>query len=154
VFDVIAATSPTMAIKAADERGADCIVFDGAPHATASTLDVAQTASMSLIPTGLALDDLLPAVQLAQSMQAQGIDPQRIAFVLNHAGDSERETQEARDYLEAAGFYVVPGALRERTCYRLTLDQGRALTECQWAGAKDDAAQVMQAIINRLEALA
>lgn len=154
VFDVLAATNPLMAINAAAERGAECIVFDGAPHATRLTLDVAMLASMNLIPTGLALDDLLPAVQLAQSLQAHGVAPQTIAFVLNHAGDSEREIQEARDYLEAAGFYVVPGALRERTCYRLTLDQGRALTECQWAGAKDDAAQLMQAIINRLESLA
>jgi chromosome partitioning protein len=54
------------ALKIAEQY--DLLVLDGAPHATQATLQIAQASNLVVIPTGLAIDDLQPAVQLAHEL--------------------------------------------------------------------------------------
>ena len=46
----------------------DLLVFDGAPHSTQATKQIASVSDMVIIPTGLTLDDLEPAVLLAHEL--------------------------------------------------------------------------------------
>ena len=48
------------AIKAAEQ--CDLLIFDGKPHSTKETADIARPADLIIIPTGLSLDDLRPSV--------------------------------------------------------------------------------------------
>jgi chromosome partitioning protein len=46
----------------------DLLIFDSPPNATAGTLRVAQASTMTILPTGLALDDLEPSIVLAHEL--------------------------------------------------------------------------------------
>ena len=48
------------ALKIADSF--DLLVFDGAPHSTSGTLQIASSSDLIIIPTGTSLDDLIPTV--------------------------------------------------------------------------------------------
>src|SRR5476651_717169 len=54
--------SVAQALLRADDY--DLMIFDGAPKASMATVDMAQACDLLVIPTGLALDDLEPAVEL------------------------------------------------------------------------------------------
>lgn len=128
----------------------DLLVFDGAPHSNAQTLEIARAADLVLLPTGLALDDLRPTVRLAHELKAAGIPPARIAFVLCRAGDSAAELSEVRAYIETAGYTLLEPALPEKALYRRALDQGRAPTETGRSSLDQKADALAQAIILRI----
>lgn len=139
------------ALKVADSY--DMMIFDGAPHATRATLDVAKASHIMVLPTGLSIDDLEPQVTLANELVAAGIPVERIAFVLAKTGDSAAELDEARSYLAQTPYYVVPGQIPEKTAFRRAQDVGLSLVEAQYRGPRDAADFVIQGIIDRLEAL-
>lgn len=107
----------------------DVVVFDGAAKATKTTGQVAKVADLVVIPSGLALDDLLPSVQLAHEIKGAGLKPAKICFVLCRVGGSEAELQEARDYLSQTPYNVCPHYLPERTAYRRASDAGLSALE-------------------------
>lgn len=130
----------------------DLIVFDGAPAATKQTLEIAQTAQMTFIPTGIALDDLEPTVRLANELHTAGIPKEKIAIVLCRVGNSPVELQEARDYVGYTDFHLVEEALPDKTVYRRASDAGRALTETTHQSTNQRALAVMRemsALISR-----
>jgi chromosome partitioning protein len=127
----------------------DLLVLDGAPHATRATEQIAQASDLVLLPTGLAIDDLQPGVQLAHEL-AKRIDKQRLVFALCRVGDSTREIAEARDYLHAAGYAVLAGELPEKTAYRRASDEGRAATETRYATLNERAEALAQSIVDRM----
>lgn len=129
----------------------DLMVFDAPPHSNAATLQIAQACQLTVLPTGLALDDLKPTVRLAHELVKQGIDQGRFAFVLSRVGESEPEISEARAYLKETGYTVLKGELAEKTAYRRASDEGRALTETRFSSLNERAEIVAQAIINQIE---
>jgi chromosome partitioning protein len=131
----------------------DMLILDGAPHATSSTRAMAEKSHLTAIPTGLSLDDLVPAVVLAHDLVKHGVPRERIVFVLCRVGDSEIEIQEARAYLEKAGYDVLPGAIPEMTGYRRANDKGRALTETSFKTLNQHAEEVAQGIVDRISQL-
>jgi chromosome partitioning protein len=128
----------------------DMLIVDGAPHATSSTRAAALASQLTVIPTGLSLDDLPPAVLLAHDLVKQGVAREKIIFALCRVGDSEIEIDEARTYLQHAGYDVLSGAIAEKTAYRRATDNGRALTETRYASLNQMAAEVAQAIVDRI----
>jgi len=58
-----------------------------------------------LIPSGLGVDDLLPAVRLAHELTSAGIPRARIAMALCRTGDAENEIVEAGRYITDAGYH-------------------------------------------------
>lgn len=131
----------------------DLVIFDGAPHATAATLEVARVSHFLILPTGLALDDLEPTVRLAHELTKNRVDAGKIAIALLKVGDSAAELEEARDYIKRAGYYVLPGGIPERTAYRRAFDLGRTLTETPFRSLNQRAEELAQAIINRIDKL-
>ncbi len=126
----------------------DLVILDGAPHSTATTLRIAQVSELVLLPTGLALDDLEPAVLLAHELVKKGVDREKLAFCLCRVGDSDLEISEARDYLSRAGYQVLPGSIPEKIAYRRASDEGKALTETRFPSLNQRCDELAQAIID------
>ena len=101
------------------------IAVDGPPHSTAGTLKIAGACLLTILPTGLSLDDLEPSVLLAHELRKRGTPSSKIVFALSRVGDSESEIQEAREYIQQAGYSVLPGSLPEKTAFRRASDEGR-----------------------------
>lgn len=129
----------------------DLMVFDGAPHATAMTLKIAKESNLVILPTGISLDDLEPTIKLAHEFKQKNIDPMKIAIALCRVGDSQAEIQEAMDYIEKTGYYLLSGAMPERTGYRRASDAGKSPTGTGFNSLNEKAGQLMQSIVNRVK---
>lgn len=138
----------SQAIKQADNY--DAFIFDGAPHATKATLEIANTSDIVVIPTGFALDDMEPAVVLANDLVKNGIPANKIAFAFCRTGDSDREYEDAIAYMGQTPYLVLPGRMQEKTAFRRASDQGKAAIECQYKGPREQADQLVQAIMDRI----
>lgn len=138
--------SVEVAVKIADHY--DLLLLDGAPHSTAATLKIAQAADAVILPSGLALDDLEPAVLLGHELVGKGIAKSKLAFALCRVGESEIEIAEARDYISQAGFAVLPGSIPEKIAYRRASDEGRALTETRFSSLNARSDELAQGIID------
>jgi chromosome partitioning protein len=92
---------------------------------------MAQAADALLIPSGLAVDDLLPAVRLAHELTRVGILPARISMALCRAGDTQSEITDAARYIVEAGYQCLGTAWQERAGYRRAHDEGRVATEAR-----------------------
>ena len=139
------------AIKHADHH--DAFIFDGAPHATKATLEIAKQSDIVIIPTGFALDDMEPAVVLANELVKSGIPAAKIAFAFCRTGDSEREFEDALAYMGQTPYLVLDGRMQEKTAFRRASDQGKAATECQYKGPREQADQLVQSIMDRITEL-
>lgn len=107
----------------------DLVVFDGAPQASAQTLEIAQMADLILLPVGASKYDLDPQIILAYEMEKKGISAKRILFVLCRIVASDTERQAIADYIGQTPFRLLPAFLEEKTGYRQAAEQGRAMTE-------------------------
>lgn len=128
----------------------DLIVFDAPPHSMSSTLEIARVSEMVLLPTGLSLDDLRPSIMLAHELLEQGIESNKILFVLCRVGDRANEISEARAYIEKAGYKCAVGSLPEKTGYRRASDDGRALSETPYPSLKVRAQEVSDSIVEHI----
>jgi len=131
----------------------DLVIFDGAPHATKETLQIAQVCHLVVLPTGISLDDLEPTVKLAHELKKEGIPRDKIAFALCRVGNSDPEIQEAREYIQNAGYLILAGEIPEKTGYRRASDLGKTLTETTHATLNKQADLLAQSIINRIQDL-
>ena len=127
----------------------DLIIFDSAPHATQTTKSIANIADLIVIPTGMTLDDLNPSIALANDLKRQGILKDRILFVLNRVGSSTVELSEAYEAIEDVG-YICIGDLADKTAYHRALDEGQTLTETQYSSLNEKAADLAEAIHNKM----
>jgi chromosome partitioning protein len=107
----------------------DLTVFDGAPHATAQTLEIAQLSDLILLPVGASKYDLDPQIILAHELVGKGINKDRILFILCRVVATEKERQDVADYVAQTPFRLLPSFLEEKTGYRQAAEQGRAMTE-------------------------
>ncbi|KTR03354.1 hypothetical protein NS365_18615 [Aureimonas ureilytica] len=135
----------------ADAASLDVMVLDGAPHATAQTLEMSRASDIVVIPTCTAKDDLDPAVNLARELKAKGVPVEKIVFVLSRTGDSDAEVAEARDYLERTNFRVATGSLPERTAFRRASDLGMAMTETAFPSLNERATSCFASIVETLQ---
>jgi len=133
-----------------DAENFDLFIFDGAPHATIATRDMARASDLVLLPTGLAVDDLEPQVLLAHELTHHGLAANKIVFVLWRVGDSQLEIHDAREYIKAAGYRTVAGEVPDRTAYRRASDQGRTATETYHKTLNQRADITAQSIINAI----
>lgn len=131
----------------------DLIVFDGAPHSTSKTLEIAQVSSLVVLPTGMALDDLEPTIKLAHELKKCKIDPAKITIAFSRIGNSDVELSEATAYIQASGYYLLEGALYEKTAIRRASDEGKCATETPFKSINEKADVLMQSIVNRIEEL-
>lgn len=128
----------------------ELLIFDGAPHSTQATHAIALACDLVVIPTGLAVDDLQPAVLLAHDLAKNGISKNKIVFALCRVGTSATEIEDARAYLTQSGYPVLPGAIPEQVAYRRASDEGRALTETRFVSLNSRAEELAQAMVDKI----
>lgn len=131
----------------------DLLIVDGAPHSSQATRAIAQVASLTVIPTGLAVDDLQPAVTLAHDLVKNAVPRERINFALCRVGNSVVEIEDARTYLQQAGYAVLGGSLPEQVAYRRASDEGRALTETRFHSLNERAEELTQCMVDKIAEL-
>jgi chromosome partitioning protein len=130
----------------------DLFIFDGPAHSNTGTLAIAKASHLVVLPTGLSVDDMEPAVLLAHELTGQGVPKDKIVFTFCRVGESETELSESQSYVSQAGYAVLPASLPERTAYRRATDEGKTLTECPFPTLKKKADDVAQALMDRLSA--
>lgn len=131
----------------------DLVVIDGAPHATAATLDIAHVSDLVVIPTGLALDDLRPSVMLAHELVRKGVGTDKMVFVLTRAGDSRAALEDARGFIHQAGYAVANNDLPDRIGYQRAMNAGFAASESAHRSLNEKAEAVAQDIADRLTSI-
>ena len=77
----------------------------------------------------------------------------KIVFALCRVGSSLPEIEDARTYLEQAGYSVLAGALPEQVAYRRASDEGRALTETRFASLNGRAEELAQCMVDKISEL-
>ncbi len=128
----------------------DLFIFDGPAHSNSGTLAIAQVSNLVVLPTGLSVDDMEPAVLLAHELVGQGVSKDKIVFSFCRVGESEAELTESLSYVVLAGYSALEVPLPERTAYRRATDEGKALSECRFPTLKKKADDVAQCIMDRL----
>lgn len=132
----------------------DMVIIDGAPHATDSSVMFAKQSDLILIPTGVSIDDLQPAIKLAVSLvSVHGVERERIRFILNHCSRNKRELNDAIEAILGAGLKVIGAFLNESPCYRSAMDVGLAPNEVPYAIPKSRAVHLAESIADALNAV-
>lgn len=141
-----------MTVKDALKQDAnyDLLVFDGEPHSTKKTLEIAQVSDFLVMPTGVTVDDLLPTIKLAHELKKNGIDRKKIGIALSRVGDSHAELSGAKEYIEEAGYHYL-GMLQEKTSIGQAHDSGKAANETAFKSVNQATDQFIQAIVDRME---
>jgi len=116
----------------------------------AGTLEIAHTSALTVLPTGLSLDDLRPSVMLAHELTDNGIPADKILFALCRVGDRANEIEQARAYITRAGYVCADGSLPEKTGYRRASDEGKALSEVAYPSLREKAEELAQSIIDQI----
>lgn len=132
----------------------DVMIFDPKGETSTITVEIAKASDLVIIPTALALDDLRPAVVLADQIHTKhGTPIERIVFALNHVGDSDAELADAQAYLSQKPYQVLDGHLSEKVAYRRAMDLGLSILETPYKGPREQAERLIQAIMNKVEEL-
>jgi chromosome partitioning protein len=134
-------------------EGMDVVIIDGRGFSDRQTLQAAEVANVILLPTGLAVDDLQPAVRLAHELRSTGIAPERLVFVLCRTGDGAREIEEAQQYIAAADYRCLAAVWPERAGFRRAHDEGRIATEVRHSALKARARLFADALIGLTDEL-
>lgn len=152
VIDVQTFGTANQAMRLVDAY--DAVFFDGGPQATRTTADIAKVSDLIILPTGLALDDLEPTAVLANTLaDKEGIDPARIVFALVKTSGSPAEQQQVRDYFAYTRFETLAGSIPEKPSLRQAHDEGRSVIEARYRQPREQADELIQAAINKLESL-
>ena len=131
----------------------DLIIFDGAPHSTSKTLDIAKASDLVVLPTGVSLDDLEPTIKLAHELKKNGVPAEKLAIALSRIGNSEAELAEGMEYVKASGYHLLEGVLFEKTAVRRASDEGKCATETGFRTINEKADVLVQSVVNRVEAV-
>lgn len=129
----------------------DIIVFDGAPHASEQSLQIASCSDIIILPTGETEDDLIPTVRLAHELRKKGIPKDKMLFVLSRVSKREALEEEAENYILEAGYQVAKNALPEQAIYKRASDLGQTVTELTHKGCNQKAESVIQNIMDLLK---
>jgi chromosome partitioning protein len=129
-----------------EQNDYDVIVFDGAPHATIATKQIAELCDLVILPVGGSIEDLNPQIRLAHELVLNNIDKSKLAFVLSKIGNSPSELQEVLAYLYQTEYKVVRGWIPEKTAFRQIIREGRTLTETKYKQLNDKALEVFDSV--------
>jgi len=124
------------------------MIFDGAPAASKTTLQIANNSQLILLPTGISIDDLEPTVRLAHELISEGISKQCIAIVFCRVGDSASELLDARKYIDQTGYNMIQSAIPDRVAYRRAQDRGYSLAETNFKTLNERAVAIAQEIVD------
>ncbi len=147
LISVLSARSASDALAGGQE--CDVPVLDMPGRVSRATLDAARQSHINVHPTGPTLDDLHPSVLLFHELVGAGIPKERLIFVLCRTL-AKAEEDAARDYLQRAGYEVLPQALAEKIGYREALNHGGSAIETEDSALNKQASAVVDGILKRV----
>ena len=127
----------------------DLLIFDGAPHATRMTLEIALQSDFVILPTGVTLDDLRPTIRLAHELVGKNVPIHKIGIVLSRVGSSANEVNSASNYISEAG-YTYLGVIPEKTSIGQAHDIGKAANETTFKTINEAVDKLIQNIVNQI----
>lgn len=148
IISAEAFSTAAQALKVASHY--DLLIIDGPARTSTGTLEIAKVADLVVQPSGASVDDLRPAVREFHALVKEGIQKEKLIFALNRIGTTAEE-EEARGYINEAGYSVLAGCLLERPAYRKAQNSGHSVTETHFRGLNEKADALIQSIIDRIE---
>lgn len=130
----------------------DLVVFDGEPHSTKKTLEIALICDFVVLPTGVTVDDLFPTIKLAHELKKNGIDKKKFGITLSRVGDSQGEIDGAIEYIQDAGYHFL-GIIQEKTSIGQAHDSGRAANETNFKSVNKAIDNLVESIVSRMAAI-
>lgn len=130
----------------------DLLIFDGEPHSTKKTLEIAAASDFIILPTGVTVDDLLPTIKLAHELKKNGIDRKKMGIALSRVGDSQFEVDGAKEYIEEAGYHYL-GLIQEKTSIGQAHDMGKAANETPFKSVNQAIDLFVQSVVDRMNQL-
>lgn len=134
-----------------DSDAYDLVIVDTPGHTSSATGTVARASHVVVVPTSATIDDLYPTVLLLHALEEIGIPRNRIAIALCRVLEPGEE-KVARDYVEAAGYELLPGYIPERATYRSAQNRGHALTEAVDAAGDDPTNLLIEGLLRKIAA--
>lgn len=128
----------------------DLLVFDGAPHSSKQTLEIAKVSDLILIPTGTSLDDLEPAILLCHELKAKGINMDNVYLVFCRVGNSLSELDESFQYVRQSSYKYFNTVMYEKTAVRRASDEGKAAIETKFKSINQTNDALIQNIVDKL----
>ncbi|WP_342154495.1 ParA family protein [Methylorubrum sp. SB2] len=135
------------ALKEAARGDLDVMVLDGQGEATMDTLTAARGSDVIIIPTGTSSDDWGTQIPLAHELRLNGVDMNKVLFVLTRTGKSDKEDRDARRMINQAGYTVVTTTLAEQAAYRQATDTGHAVSETGFKNLNEKAQNLFVELI-------
>lgn len=130
----------------------DLIAIDGTPYGTETSKSISRFSDLAIIPTSTAKDTLNPQIEIAHLMVEDGIEPDKIVFVMCGIM-SEPQELSSRAYIIRAGYEVLAGSIPHKQHFENLHAQGKALTETHINSLKERTNAVAQSIIDKAAAL-
>ena len=135
--------------KTALKMDAACnlLIIDGAAYADAHTKSVAEQSDLIVIPTGITEDDLRASLSLGNELCMNGIDRNRIFYVVIKVPENgDREAMATRKSIQQWGFTVAKGWIPFKTSYGKAMDSGYTLVETRHPTLNKKSDQIIQGI--------
>ncbi|WP_045835661.1 ParA family protein [Hyphomicrobium sp. 99] len=132
-----------------DSEAFDLIIVDMPGHTSPSTGRVARASHVVVVPTSPTIDDLYPTVLLLHALEEIGITRSRLAVVLCRVLEPSEE-KIARDYIDAAGYELLPGFVPERANYRSAQNRGQAITETIDGSENESADLLIESLLRKI----
>jgi len=129
------------------------IVFDGAPHSSQQTAEIAKLSDLIILPTGDCIDDRRPTILLAHELRKLGVPEERIRVALIKVSGSKSLEAETRIYFEQAGYTVLEGSIPNKPGYVRTHETGRSLVESSYASLRGTAEHFATSVVTEINTL-
>jgi len=140
-----------------DTEHCDLLIFDGQARSDIQTLEIAKEVDLLILPTGASLDDLEPAVRLANDLKKKGISPSKIAFARSRTSSNDNENTNVEEYLNMAcdrgGYILLNGALPEFVSIRNAMDDGHSPSEVIYKSVHEKVDVLVTSIVNKLDSI-
>jgi len=126
------------------------IIIDAPARASQGTLEIAKKADLVIQPVGASRDDLLPALREFNALKAQGIDKNKLLFVLNHLS-TPAEILAAQQYLTESTYSFAPYYLTEKASYRQAQSEGKSISEVNFASLRQQVQKLTTYLLKKIE---
>lgn len=132
----------------------DLVVMDGRPESDTQTERIARESDVVLIPCGVAADDLVPQIRFAHELRARGVPAGKVLFVINKTPDSPAAINDARGFIESAGYRCAKAAIPHKTAYVNAHNAGRCLAESEYRSLNARADEAAKEIVELVTTIA
>ena len=121
------------------------MIIDSHGRADRDTFGIAKVSDLILIPTKPTQDDLAPSIILAHELKENGIDPQKMFFILNQTY-GENPVLKARNAIRKSGYQYLKEYLPAKDSYSIAMQDGKSPSETSHPSPKQKAIELYEGV--------